>query len=183
MTADRSAARDPEPLSPTALLGAEHRQIEERLEHLAADLRRLGEIGPDDEILQRIEAAAAYIDDEMHVHHLKEEKGLFPFLEPHLEDEELHLDSRIADHEDLQIMNGKFKEALDDCRRRSSDMSGKFSAMMLKGYGLYIIHLVLEHLLKEDQILFLVADRYLTADQEAEILERFDEIERNRARL
>jgi len=47
----------------------------------------------------------------------------------------------------------------------------------LRGYGLYIIHLVREHLLKEDQILFLVAEEYLTADQEAEILERFAAIE------
>jgi hypothetical protein len=36
---------------------------------------------------------------------------------------------------------------------------------------------VREHLLKEDQILFLVADEYLTAEQEAQILARFADIE------
>ena len=73
-------------------------------------------------------------------------------------------------------MNGKFKEALQECRDQSGD-DGYFAAQMLKGYGLYIVHLVLEHLLKEDQILFLIADRYLTDEQQDMVLRRFREIE------
>ena len=74
-------------------------------------------------------------------------------------------------------MNTKFKEALGECRELEPGKRASFTAQMLRGYGLYIVHLVREHLLKEDQILFLVAEEYLTAEQEAEILERFAAIE------
>jgi len=147
----------------------------ERLAELSAVLRSVADRGPDPELLDKIEEIAGYIDGEMALHHRKEEEGLFPVLEPHLE-RAGDLDSRVADHEDLRIMNGRFRDALEECRR-SGDEDGRFAARMLKGYGLYIVHLVLEHLLKEDQILFLIAERYLTLDQEEEIFRRFRAIE------
>jgi len=166
------------PLRPTEILRAEHRQIDAQLNILSTALRQLGNRGPDPEVLERIEDVARYIDHEMARHHRKEEDCLFPFLTEHLISEDLRLDARIADHEDLNIMNGKFKEALTDCRDTQPGRRATFAAQMLKGYGLYIVHLVREHLLKEDQILFLVADEYLTADQEATILQRFADIDR-----
>ena len=165
------------PLSPTQVLRAEHRQIDEQLNVLSGALRQLGDRGPDSEILDRIESVARYIDGEMAIHHRKEEHCLFPFLEEFLISENLRLDARIADHEDLNIMSTKFKEALAECRELDPGKRASFAAQMLRGYGLYIVHLVREHLLKEDQILFLVADEYLTAEQEAEILKRFAAIE------
>lgn len=162
----------PRKLRPTDVLKHEHRQIEERLQVLSSALKSLGNQGPDAEILDRIEEVARYIDREMAVHHRKEEEGLFPLLTRYL-DEDLNLDGRIADHEDLKIMSGKFKQTLEECR--STD--DHFATQMLRGYGLYIVHLVLEHLLKEDEILFLVADRYLTDEQDAEIFQRFGEID------
>ena len=166
---------DPEPilLRPTQVLRAEHRQIEEQLEVLSAALRQLGDRGASADVLDRVESVARYIDQEMSLHHRKEEQGLFPLLQQYLENEYLRLDARIADHEDLKIMSGKFKGALNDCRERTAGPGSRFAAQMLRGYGLYIVHLVREHLLKEDEILFLVAEEYLTPEQESEILERF----------
>lgn len=168
-------------LSPTHILRAEHRQIEERLEDLSAALRQLGTRRPDPHMLDSIEAIAGYIDREMALHHRKEEDCLFPFLMEFLATENLRLDARIADHENLEIMNERFKEALAECRRSEHASRAAFAAQLLRGYGLYIVHLVREHLLKEDQILFLVADEYLTEEQEARILEQFAELEREHA--
>lgn len=164
-------------LSPTQILRAEHRQIDEQLNVLSGALRQLGDRGPDPEILDRIESVARYIDGEMAIHHRKEERCLFPFLAEFLVSENLRLDARIADHEDLNIMSSKFKEAIVECRELEAGKRASFAAQMLRGYGLYIVHLVREHLLKEDQILFLVADEYLSDEQEAEILKRFAEVE------
>jgi len=163
-------------LRPTDVLRHEHRLIEERLETLSGQLRALGDRGPDAEILERIEEIAGYIDQDMAVHHRKEEEGLFPFVQPHL-GEALHIDGRVADHEDLRIMSGKFRTALQECREAAPGAPGRFAAQLLRGYGLYIVHLVLEHLLKEDQILFLVAERYLTEDEEDLVFERFRSID------
>ena len=80
-------------------------------------------------------------------------------------------------------MNGKFKEALNECRALERGRRADFSAQMLRGYGLYIVHLVREHLLKEDQFLFLVADEYLSGEQEAQVLSRFAAVERAAQRL
>lgn len=179
MTDASKHVADAIPLSPTEVLRAEHRQIDEQLNVLSGALRQLGDRGPDTDVLDRIESVARYIDHEMTIHHRKEEDCLFPFLEEFLASENLRLDARIADHEDLNIMNGKFKDALRECREVDPGRRALFAAQMLKGYGLYIVHLVREHLLKEDQILFLVADEYLTAEQEAQILERFAAIERS----
>ncbi len=178
------------PLSPTEILRAEHRQIDEQLNVLsgalllpaslllaAGALRQLGDRGPVPEVLDRIESVARYIDGEMAIHHQKEEDCLFPFLKEFFTPENLRIDARIADHEDLNIMNTKFKQSLSECRDLESGKGATFAAQMLRGYGLYIVHLIREHLLKEDHILFLVAEEYLTADQEAEILERFAAIE------
>jgi hemerythrin-like domain-containing protein len=165
------------PLSPTEILRAEHRQIDEQLNVLSGALRQLGDRGPAPEVLDRIESVARYIDSEMAIHHQKEEDCLFPFLKEFFTPENLRIDARIADHEDLNIMNSKFKQSLNECRDLESGKGATFAAQMLRGYGLYIVHLIREHLLKEDHILFLVAEEYLTADQEAEILERFAAIE------
>lgn len=172
------AIADPRPrrLRPTDVLKHEHRRIEERLAELSAALRLVGDRGPDAELLDRIESIASFIDNEMAVHHRKEEEGLFPLLGPHL-DASLPIDAKVADHEDLRIMNGKFKQAIEECRDAGADGAGRFAAQMLKGYGLYIVHLVLEHLLKEDQILFLIADRFLTPEQESLALARFRAID------
>ncbi len=169
---DSAPTQHPRKLRPTDVLKHEHRQIEERLEVLSSALKSLGAQGSDPEILDRIEEVAQYIDREMAAHHRKEEEGLFPLLAQYL-DEDLHLDGRIADHEDLKIMSGKFKRTLEECRGANDH----FAAQMLRGYGLYIVHLVLEHLLKEDEILFLVADRFLSEEQEAEIFRRFGQID------
>jgi len=178
MTDASNSELDALPRRPTQILRAEHRQIDEQLNVLSAALRQLGDRGADADVLDRIESVARYIDGEMTVHHRKEEDCLFPFLEEFLASENLRLDARIADHEDLNIMSTKFKEALSDCRELEPGRKATFATQMLKGYGLYIVHLVREHLLKEDQILFLVADEYLTAEQEAHILSRFAAIER-----
>jgi hemerythrin-like domain-containing protein len=163
----------PRPLRPTDVLKREHRRIEDRLAILSEALEVLGEQGAEAAVLDRIEEIARYIDCEMALHHRKEEEGLFPVLTPYL-DRELNLDGRIADHEDLKIMNGKFQAAIDECRATATD---RFAAQMLRGYGLYIVHLVREHLLKEDQILFLVAEHCLSAEEEAEIFRRFRSID------
>lgn len=168
-----SADSRPRPLRPTDVLKHEHRRIEERLDELSAALQALGDEGAQSRTLTRIEEVATYIDREMVAHHRKEEEGLFPVLAPYL-DEQLNLDGRVADHEDLNIMNGKFRAAIADCRAEPED---RFAAQMLRGYGLYIVHLVLEHLLKEDQILFLVAEHSLTEAEEAEVFRRFREID------
>jgi len=170
-----AAEERPRPLRPTDVLKNEHRRIEERLGELSDALEVLGERGAENPVLDRIEEIASYIDREMAVHHRKEEEGLFPVLTPYL-DRHLNLDGRIADHEDLKIMSGKFQAAIDECRVDDSDL---FAAQMLRGYGLYIVHLVLEHLLKEDQILFLVAEHCLSAEEEAEIFRRFRSIDAN----
>ena len=168
-----AAENRPRPLRPTDVLKHEHRRIEERLAALSEALELLGERGADGPVLDRIEEIAAYIDREMAVHHRKEEEGLFPVLTPYL-DRHLNLDGRIADHEDLKIMSGRFQAAIDECRGDYNDL---FAAQMLRGYGLYIVHLVLEHLLKEDRILFLVAEHCLSAEEEAEIFRRFRSID------
>lgn len=165
--------KHPHPLRPTDVLKHEHRRIEKRLGTLSEALELLGDRGADNAVLDRIEEIASYIDREMAVHHRKEEEGLFPVLTPYL-DRHLNLDGRIADHEDLKIMSGKFQAAIDECRADGSDL---FAAQMLRGYGLYIVHLVLEHLLKEDQILFLVAEHCLSAQEEAEVFRRFQIID------
>jgi hemerythrin-like domain-containing protein len=168
-----AAETHPRALRPTDVLKHEHRRIEERLATLSEALELLGDRGAEVSVLDRIEEIATLIDREMAVHHQKEEEGLFPVLGPYL-DRELNLDGRIADHEDLKIMSGKFQAAIDECRADSNDL---FAAQMLRGYGLYIVHLVLEHLLKEDQILFLVAEHCLSAEEEEEVFRRFGSIE------
>jgi hemerythrin-like domain-containing protein len=171
-----SSAPSPRRLRPTDVLKHEHRQIELRLEQLSQTLRLIGRRGGEPKLLAEVEEIARYIDEEMAVHHRKEEEGLFPFLTPFLE-QTLQLDGRIADHDDLRIMSGKFRKAIDDCRTAAPGGNARFAAQMLKGYGLYIVHLVMEHLLKEDQILFLVAERHLTQQQDEEIFLRFQAIE------
>ncbi len=168
-----AAENHPRPLRPTDVLRHEHRRLEERLAGLSEALELIGERGAENQLLDRIEETASHIDREMAVHHRKEEEGLFPVLTPYL-DRHLNLDGRIADHEDLRIMSGKFRAAIAECRADDADL---FAAQMLRGYGLYIVHLVLEHLLKEDQILFLVAEHCLSAEEEADIFRRFQRID------
>lgn len=155
--------------SATALLGDEHRIIERVL----AVVEKLAAL-PVEERLDSWKQALDFIRNFADgCHHLKEEKILFPAMEEHgiprdggpvgmmlMEHEEgrSYVRSMLAAIDSVQTKNEAAKEILTDNARA-------------------YLRLLREHIQKEDEILFRIADDVISPDEQKELLRSFEQHE------
>lgn len=109
----------------------------------------------------------AILDEEFSRHSLnKEEKALFPEIEKFMPREGGPTGMMIMEHEDLVNSIKKFKEA---AKNKNIEK--------LNDTGGHIISLLREHIGKENDILFMMAEMHLDDKQKKLILKRFEEID------
>jgi hemerythrin-like domain-containing protein len=150
---------------PTEILSDEHRVIERVLG--AIEKLAKGPVGALEPWKKAIEFIRGFADQ---CHHFKEEKVLFPAMEAHgipsegspvgmmlMEHEEgrAHVRSMIAAVELLEMGNAAAQDALLDHARA-------------------YLTLLREHIQKEDDILFRMADEVIPEDEQRKILKRFE---------
>lgn len=109
----------------------------------------------------------AILDEEFGRHSLnKEEKALFPEIEKFMPREGGPTGMMIMEHEDLVGSIKEFKEA---AKNKNIER--------LNEVGMHIINLLREHIGKENDILFMMAEMHLDDKQKKLILKRFEEID------
>ncbi len=144
--------------NPLDLLREEHEKVLKILDAIEKSLE-----GKD---LKSSEENITLLKSEFEKHSLnKEEKVLFPEIEKFIPREGGPTGMMVIEHEDLVQSIKGFMEAL-----KSGDFDG------LNRLGQHIISLLREHIDKENNILFMMADMHLDEGQKKDILKRFDEI-------
>ncbi len=145
--------------SPTEILRKEHETVLALLDRL------------EDALEKKDSASAAktlaQVQKEFEKHSLnKEEKVLFPAIEKFIPRDGGPTGVMISEHENLVESIGAFRKAA-----AVKDMQ------TMAERGMHIIHLLREHIGKEDQILFMIADMHLDSGQKKGILKKFAQID------
>lgn len=159
----------PDAVGPIEILKAEHRLIEKVLEAT----ERMVDRAPIDRayFLKAIEFLSQFADG---VHHAKEEEELFPALEsagiPH---EGGPIGCMLHEHDQGRSFIRGMIAALDAAA--SGDAGGVW---LLQTAVRQYVQLLRQHIQKEDNVLFRIADSALAAEDQQHMFERFEQAEK-----
>jgi hemerythrin-like domain-containing protein len=160
-------------MSATDVLKNEHRGVERMLAIVEAASNRLTTGGdvPVELYLKAVDFFRGFTDG---CHHAKEESKLFPALEQHgVSREGGPVGVMLAEHK----MGRTYVRAMAEAAARYSQ-GDKLAASGLVQSGRSYVSLLRQHIAKEDGILFPLADRVLSAEEQARLSDEFDVIER-----
>ena len=162
-------------MSATDVLKDEHRGVERMLAIVQAATRRLqaGGDAPADLYLKAVDFFRGFTDG---CHHAKEEEKLFPALERRgVARAGGPIGVMLAEHEQGRAYVRAMAEAAS---RYSKGDQAAAAALIESGRG--YVELLHQHIAKEDGILFPLADQVLSGTEQAQLVEEFETIERER---
>lgn len=154
------------------ILMAEHRVIRKGLEVLSAMAAKVsqGTPPPQEDVAALLDFFQVFAD---RCHHAKEEWGLFPHMgEGGIPCMGGPLGVMLCDHVRARALRRHMKEALPllgndtEARRRFVDAAQQY------------VDLMDQHIAREDQVLFPMAQEVTTAQEDAKLMEAFEELER-----
>jgi hemerythrin-like domain-containing protein len=159
-------------LQPTEVLMTEHRAIERMLAVLETAARRLeaGERVRPDLLREAVDFVRNFAD---RCHHGKEEENLFPRMEARgVPRQGGPLAVMLHEHDEGRAYVGAIAGAID-AYEGGDQAAARTIAENARGY----VELLRQHIMKEDNVLFPMADRVLSPDDQQELAARFDQIE------
>jgi hemerythrin-like domain-containing protein len=162
-------------MSATDELRTEHRGIERMLAILEAAARRLeqGERVRPDLFRQSVDFVRNFAD---RCHHAKEEENLFPSMEARgVPRDGGPIGVMLFEHQQGRAFAGAIAGAIDAYEADGLSAAGVI-AENARGY----VDLLRQHIAKEENVLFPMADRILTPLEQAELEQRFEQIETER---
>jgi hemerythrin-like domain-containing protein len=155
---------------PIAQLIKEHEQALEKLQLLNRTTDELIEDGFSEARFAKILSAARYIEEEVSVHNRSEEDLLFPALERHVEGPTKSLR---ADHKELAEANGEFEESIRKVRQNPYD---RVAITELVSTGKHVVKIFVNHIHKENDILFPIARKVLSKEELKSIARRITHV-------
>ncbi|MGH7770021.1 MAG: hemerythrin domain-containing protein [Candidatus Binatia bacterium] len=154
----------------TEALKAEHRVIEKVLDALEK-LARTAESSVLADWAKAIDFARNFADQ---CHHLKEEKLLFPALEERgIPREGGPIGLMLAEHEEGRGYVRAMAAALEAAAQDPQELIGARTTLRRKADA--YIRLLREHIQKEDDVLFMLADGVLSGEDQKKLLREFEE--------
>jgi hemerythrin-like domain-containing protein len=162
-------------LKPTEALMTEHRAIERMLAVLETAAERLenGQPVRPELFREAVDFVRNFAD---RCHHGKEEENLFPRMQERgVPRDGGPLAVMLFEHDEGRAHVGAIAEAIDACEGGDSS-AARAIAENARGY----VQLLREHIMKEDNVLFPMADRLLTPGDQQDLERRFEQIESER---
>jgi hemerythrin-like domain-containing protein len=162
-------------MSATDDLRTDHRAIERMLAVLEAAAQRIdrGERVQPDVFRQGVDFVRNFAD---RCHHAKEEENLFPRMEARgVPRDGGPIGVMLFEHDEGRAFVGAIAGAID-VYERDGEAAARVIAENARGY----VDLLRQHIMKEDNVLFPMADRVLSAADQAELEQRFEQIETER---
>ncbi|MBI4284046.1 MAG: hemerythrin domain-containing protein [Chloroflexi bacterium] len=159
---------------PTEILREEHENVLQKLEALENTVKHLD---GHDEFSVKLEELASFFATDFWVHFAKEEEALFPELETFIPRGGGPLDIMYMEHEDLRNINATLQQAI---KRYLENLNSVASRAAIQGQSSQFAGILRDHIHKENNILFMMADMHLGPAQNEKIVSVFSEIETKR---
>ncbi len=156
---------------PTEILKEEHEHVLRKLEALEEVISHLDK---KEEISAKLKELGSFFETDFWVHFSKEEEALFPEIERFIPREGGPTGMMLIEHEDLRNTNAKLQPVIEEYLRDSTNLEAKG---MIQGYGSHFIGVLRDHIDKENNILFMMADMHLDQTQIDKVVKLFHEIE------
>ncbi len=157
---------------PTEILKEEHQNVLQKLDMLEEVISHLDK---KETISAKLEELASFFKTEFWVHFTKEEEALFPEIEKFIPRESGPVGVMLIEHEELRNTNTEFQRAVDVYLRDADNLETKG---MIQEYGTHFIGVLRDHIDKENNILFMMADMHLGQTQIDKVIKLFYEIEK-----
>jgi hemerythrin-like domain-containing protein len=148
---------------PIAQFMQEHEETLYQLKKLSRASKSLAENGYSKVHHDQIRAALRFINEEVNHHNRKEEEALFPILERYVEGPTQLMRK---DHREL---HRRFKRLQTAVSRVERDRKSVRAAKELAGVTAEVVHIFVNHIHKENYVLFPLVQRFLTREELREV--------------
>jgi hemerythrin-like domain-containing protein len=153
-------------IDPIARFMQEHDKALVQLSTLSKATRSVAEQGFSMEAYRRILTAMEFIEDEVTQHNKREEEALFPVLERYVEGP-----TRLM-RDDHKILKREFVRLRRAVTRLAKDKKSEQAAATLAEVSRGMIQIFVNHIHKENHILFPLVQKFLTKDALREVARR-----------
>lgn len=151
---------------PIALLMKEHEEALTRLHRLKKDAQDLKRKGYTEKTFRSLLKAVEYVDEEVRVHNKHEEDALFPVVERYVDGPTAILRE---DHARMAKIYKKLQYSIKALKENNDDRT---SRLELCDSAEEIVQLMVNHIHKENQILFPMIQRFCTKEEIREIAKK-----------
>jgi hemerythrin-like domain-containing protein len=162
---------------PTQVLKMEHQATLLKLELIERSLQYLRR-PPKETLPERVEIEkillrdlAAAIENEIGPHFRKEEEALFPVLAEYIGKEYGPIEMMVREHEKIRLAFFSWRKALPSFCRSIEPIDEAIRKAVIDP-GLRLIHILRQHINKENQILFRISESTLTPDEKKAVLQK-----------
>ncbi|HEX9005879.1 MAG TPA: hemerythrin domain-containing protein [Bacteroidota bacterium] len=153
-------------IDPIARFMQEHDEALVQLAALSKASRSIAEEGFSMDAFRRLRDAVAFVENEVGFHNLREEEALFPVLERYVEGP---TELMREEHRTLKREFARLRRAF---RRLEQRHSSRAAAERVAAISRGIVQLMVNHIHKENHILFPLVQKFLTRDALREIARR-----------
>ncbi len=159
---------------PTDMLRDEHASVLQKLN----DLERIV-VHPDKSAatITELKVLASFFETGFWIHFDKEEQALFPEMRKYGPIDRGPVGAMLREHEELRNSNERLQSAVAGYL---ADVDNANYVALMKEHGTHFIWMLRDHINKEDNMLFLMAEEWLDADQKIRVGRLFREMEASR---
>lgn len=154
------------PIDPIAQLMQEHDNALLHLSALNKATQAIAADGFSEERFEKVTTALEFIEEEISIHNKSEEDALFPVLEKYVEGPTALMRE---EHRQMKSKFVLFRKAVQRMRRRPDDHA---TAEKLLKISKVIVQMFVNHIHKENHILFPLVQKFLTKDALREVARR-----------
>ncbi|MCL4542669.1 MAG: hemerythrin domain-containing protein [Deltaproteobacteria bacterium] len=155
-------------LDPIMSLRNDHETVRGVLNNLGGYLKKIDGSSADSlrrNLINQLHEITDFIDRDLEIHFKKEEEALFPVLGNYIGMETGPIHVMLIEHKHSRELSNDFKAAISNYQN-----SGDYE--IITSIGNSFISLLSEHIDKEDNILFNMADMHLSAAEKGSIMEK-----------
>lgn len=156
---------------PTEILSNDHKVVLEKLKLMEQTINNLKSTN----VKNILTDLKTFLRKEADLHFKKEEAALFPEMEKFIPRDEGPIGQMLLEHEDLYKYEDNFIRGVD---LFSKDENNGEAQKLIRENGNSFINLLREHIYKEDNMLFMMADMHLEEDQINAIMKKFEELDK-----
>ncbi|OGW06792.1 MAG: hypothetical protein A2889_03305 [Nitrospinae bacterium RIFCSPLOWO2_01_FULL_39_10] len=156
---------------PTEILSNDHKVVLEKLKLMEQTINNLKSAN----VKNVLTDLKTFLRKEADLHFKKEEAALFPEMEKFIPRDEGPIGQMLLEHEDLYKYEDNFIRGVD---LFSNDENNGEAQKLIRENGNSFINLLREHIYKEDNMLFMMADMHLEEDQINAIMKKFEELDK-----